>query len=67
MPSFEALVRPFETPRSSPATPGIATIPQLTPDAILVVQGGGQVKSGGFSYSVSVTFYADAKQYEVGQ
>jgi hypothetical protein len=65
--AMEPLVRPFETPRSSPATPGIATIPQLTPDAILVVQGGGQVKSGGFSYSVSVTFYADAKQYEVGQ
>lgn len=65
MAGFEPLVRPFETPQSSPSQPGVETIPALTPDAILVVQGSGQTKSGSWSWSWSIECYADAKQYEV--
>jgi len=63
MATFEPLIRPFETPGSSPR-PGVASIPQIVPNVMLVVSGGGQTKSGGFSWSWSVTTYADAKQNE---
>lgn len=66
MATIEPLVRPFETPSSSPL-PGTGTIPQLTPDAILVVHGSGVSKSGGYSYSYSAEWYIDAKQYEITQ
>lgn len=63
--AMEPLVRPFETPSSSPSLPGVASIPQLVPDAILVVQGGGQSKTGNFSWSWSIQCYADSHQYEL--
>jgi hypothetical protein len=63
MATFEPLIRPFETLTTSPR-PGVASIPQVAPNVELVVTGGGQTKSGGFSWSWSVSCYADAKQTE---
>jgi len=63
MATFEPLIRPFETVGSSPR-PGVASIPQVVPNVMLVVTGAGQTKSGGFSWSWSYTLYADAKQGE---
>jgi hypothetical protein len=63
---MEPLVRPFETPVAAPSL-GTGTIPALVPDAILIVQGSGQVKSGEWSWSWSIQTYAGAKQYELSE
>jgi hypothetical protein len=62
--SLENIVRPFTTEDTAPER-GVATIPQPSQNVILIVTGGGQVKSGSFNYSLSFTLYADAKQKEV--
>jgi hypothetical protein len=63
MATFEPLIRPFETATSSPK-PGVASIPQITPDVQLIVSGNGLIKSGSYSQSWSFSQYADAKQTE---
>ncbi len=62
--SLENIIRPFTTVDTSPI-PGVASIPNPAQNALLIVTGTGQVKSGSFNYSYSFTTYADAKQNEV--
>ncbi len=66
MAGLETLVRPFETPDVTPIA-GVASIPQLSPNVTLIVTGGGAIKSGPWSFSYSISCYADAKQNEKTQ
>ena len=64
MAGLEPIVRPFGTPDATPGVPGVASIPQLSPNVTLVVSATGQVKSGTWAYSFSFQCYADAMQNE---
>ena len=63
MPTFEGLVRPFTNTSTAPTT-GVDSVPQPASNAVLFINGAGQTKSGGYSMSFSITYYAKVKHRE---
>lgn len=56
MPAFETIVRPFMGEQTTPK-PGVASIPQVVPNVVVIIgmTGGGKSMNG--SYSASTTLY----------
>jgi len=56
MPAFETIVRPFTGEVTTPK-PGVASIPQIVPNVVVLVGASGSGKSMTGSFSSSTTLY----------
>ena len=56
MPTFEPIIRPFETGDTTPKA-GVATVPAVVPNVLLIIGAGGSGKIMHGSYQSTTQFY----------